>query len=239
MAFGRQRPTPAPPVEPMPWEGIGWFVLSDVEQPAASRRDAVTGLRAIRVPSVDGPVRCFAPAVLVGRADPGIRAYELHAARDPSVPVCAFAPVTGGKGGEHYRVTDGAGQEIGTVHRTVAAKRTIQHAWWLRQPGHPDIVARYHWAKGSAKEVTVRGKEAVARQAEKLADSVLGSMPFGGGDESGGSNYDIRKPVTWRAGAEEVALTADHTGPWANAYVLKAGWLDLRPAFALAVLRDA
>ncbi|MFJ3698647.1 hypothetical protein ACIPW9_31785 [Streptomyces sp. NPDC090052] len=238
MAFGRQRRAPEPPVEPMPWEGIEKFVVSDVEQPATFRRKAVTGPRAIRVRSVGGPVRCFAPAVFVVQPDPEIKAYEFYAARDSRQPICALAPVTGGKGGEQYRVADGAGQEIGAAHRTAAAKRTIQHTWWLRQPGHPDVVARYHWAKGSAKEVAARGKAAVARQAGSLAESVVDSLIFGGDDSGGQSSNHIRKPVTWRAGEDEVALTSDHTDRGVRTYMPKAGWLDLRLVFALAVLRE-
>ncbi|MET9531630.1 hypothetical protein ABZY02_13810 [Streptomyces sp. NPDC006649] len=236
MAFGRQRRAPEPPVEPVSWEGIRKFVVSDVEQPATFRRKAVTGPRAVRVPAVVPKGQRFDPAVLVVQADPEVKAYELCDARGSRTPVCALAPVTGGRGGERYRVTDGQGQELGTVHRTGATKRTIQHTWWLRQPGHPDVIARYHWAKGSAKDIAARGKAAAGRQAESLANSVVDSLLLGGDDSGDGSRY-VHKPVTWRAGEEEVALESDHTDFGVRTYMPKADWLDLRLVFALAVLR--
>lgn len=236
MAFGRQRRTPEPPVEPVPWEGIGKFVVSDVEQPATFRRKAVTGPRAIRVPLPGPKGQRFVPAAFVCQADVEVKAYEIHDARPPGTPICALEPVTGRRGGERYRVTDRQGREIGTVHRTGATKRTIQHTWWFRQPGHPDIVARYHWAKGSAKDVAARGKAAAARQAESLVDSVVDSLLLGGDDSGGGGNYS-HKPVTWRAGEDEVALESHHTDQGVRTYMPKADWLDLRLVFALAVLR--
>lgn len=131
-----------------------------------------------------------------------------------------------GEGGARYRVTDGQGQELGLVHRTLAAKRTIQHNWWLQQPGHPDIVARYHWAKGTVKEIATRGKEKAVRGAGQLVEGVVDSvLSFGAEDVDNGSRY-TPKPVTWRAGGEEqdVALTSGHVEGSGPTCPTRAGW---------------
>lgn len=239
--LGRKKDEPT--VEPVPWDGSGgpdWFTVGDVLRPATFRRKALTGERAVRVPTMRDGVRYFAPAALISRSeqtDSEPPSYELHEAVQPGNLLCALAPV---KGGARYRVTDSCGRELGLVHRTPAAKRTIQHGWWLRQPGHPDIVARYHWAKGSAKEITTRGKEKVVRGAGQLVGSVVDSvLSFGaeGGDQA---SAHTPKPVTWRAEGDEeaVVLTLGHL-EGVRVYQPHAGWLDRRLAFALAVLREA
>lgn len=232
-----------PTIDPVPWAGSGgpdWFTVGDVLRPATFRRKALTGERAVRVPTMQDGVRYFAPAALVssaGGADSEPPSYELHEAAQPRIMLCALAPV---KGGARYCVTDAQGVELGLVHRTPAAKRTIQHGWWLQQPGHPDIVARYHWAKGTAKEIATRGKEKAVRGAGQLVGSVVDSvLSFGaeGGDQS--SSY-TPKPVTWRAEGDEetVVLTLGHL-EGVRVYQPHAEWLDRRLAFALAVLREA
>ncbi|WP_326694241.1 hypothetical protein [Streptomyces sp. NBC_01766] len=236
MAFGRRK-DPEPTVEPVAWDSADWFVISAVERPATLRRKAVTGPRCVRTRVVEPGVELYAPAVFIAQPDPETKAYELYPALDPRTLLCALAPVKGGRGGERYRVTDGQGQELGTVHRTGATKRTVQHAWWLEQPGHPDIVARYHWAKGSAKDVRERGASAVVRGAGQLAESVVDSLILGGSEGGDSSTYES-KPVTWRAGETEVALTSGHTDKAVRTYTPRASWLDRRLALALAVLRE-
>ncbi|MFC7257758.1 hypothetical protein [Streptomyces lutosisoli] len=233
--FGRKKEEPV--IEPVPWDHPGWFTVGEVLRPAALRRKAVTGDLAVRVATAHAGVRYFAPSVLVSRAGEEVPSYELYDATEPGNLLCALAAA---KGGVRYRVTDGQGRELGLVHRTPAAKRTIQHSWWLQQPGHPDIVARYHWAKGTAKEIATRGKEKAVRGAGQLVEGVVDSvLSFGaeGGDQR--SSY-TSKPVTWRADGEEedVALTSGHV-EGVRTYLPRASWLDRRLAFALAVLRDA
>ncbi|MFD4545642.1 hypothetical protein [Streptomyces sp. NPDC058466] len=234
--FARKKDEPS--VEPVSWNGAGWFVIGDVVRPAASRRKALTGPWAVRVPDIQEGVRYYAPTALVSRSDGEVPSYELYEASEPGGSLCSLTPL---KGGARYRVTDAQGQEVGVVHRTPAAKRAVQHGWWLQQPGHPDIVARYRWATGSAKEIAARGREKAARGAGGLVGGVVDSV-FGlgaeGGDQSGGSYTP--KPVTWRAEGEDeaVVLTSGHTEGF-RTYVLVASWLDRRLAFAMAVLREA
>ncbi|WP_406172622.1 hypothetical protein [Streptomyces sp. NBC_00996] len=239
--LGRKKDEPT--IDPVPWDGSGgpdWFTVGDVLRSATFRRKALTGERAVRVPTMRDGVRYFAPAALVSsadRADSEPPSYELHEAEQSGNLLCALTPV---KGGARYRVTDAQGEELGLVHRTPAAKRTIQHSWWLQQPGHSDIVARYHWARGSAKEIAARGKERAKREAGELAGSVVDSiLSFGAEDDERAS---LRTPnhVTWRAEGEEerVVLTLGHLDG-VTVYQPHASWLDRRLAFALAVLREA
>ncbi|MFI6490632.1 hypothetical protein [Streptomyces sp. NPDC050564] len=238
--LGRKKDEPT--IDPVPWAGSGgpdWFTIGDVLRPATFRRKALTGERAVRVPTMRDGVRYFVPAALVSSADGAHSeppSYELHEAAQPGNLLCALTPV---KGGARYRVTDAQGDELGLVCRTPAAKRTIQHGWWLQQPGHPDIVARYHWAKGTAKEIATRGKEKAVRAAGQLVGSVVDSvLSFGaeGGDQS--SSY-TPKPVTWRTEGDEetVVLTLGHL-EGVTVYQPHADWLDRRLAFALAVVRE-
>lgn len=235
--FGRKKEEPV--IEPVRWDAAGSFVVGEVLRPATFRRKALTGQRAVRVPTAQGGVWYFAPSVLVSRTEEETPSYELYDATEAGALLCALAPV---KGGARYRVTDAGGQELGLVHRTPAAKRTIQHGWWLQQPGHPDIVARYHWARGSAKEIAARGKEKAVKEAGELAGSVVDSILSFGADDaedySGGSHTP--KPVTWRAEGEEkdVVLTSSHLEGH-KTYLPHGSWLDRRLAFALAVLREA
>ncbi|MHC3473747.1 hypothetical protein ACYF6T_34340 [Streptomyces sp. 7R007] len=229
---GRQEPV----VEPVPWDRPGRFTVTDVVRPATLGRKAVKGPRALRVATVRDGVRYFAPTVLVSRGGEEVPSYGLYDAVHPQVPLCSLTPE---KEGARYRVTDGHGQQIGLVHRTPAAKRTIQHGWWLQQPGRPDIVARYHWARGSAKEIAQRGKETVVKGAGALAGSVVDSLISFGAEGDSGRTYTA-KPVTWRPDGEPetVVLTCDHVDG-VRAYLPQAEWFDRRLAFALAVLREA
>ncbi|WP_327430820.1 hypothetical protein [Streptomyces sp. NBC_01236] len=237
--FGKKKDEPV--VQPVSWTGGHWFMVGDVARPAAFRRKALTGPRAVRMPDTQEGVRYYAPVALVTQTpgtDEESASYELYDATEPGALLCALSPE---KGGARYRVTDAQGEELGLVRRTPAAKRTIQHGWWLQQPGHPDIVARYHWAKGSAKDIATRGKETAVRGAGALVEGVVDSvLSFGaeGGDQASPSR--THKPVTWRAEGEEetVVLTSGHV-EGVRTYVPVASWLDHRLAFALAVLREA
>ncbi len=240
--FGRKRDDPV--VEPVPWEGtggVGGFVVGDVLRPAAFRRKALTGERAVREPTMRDGVRYFAPAAVVtrlGEADDRSPSYELHAAVEPGgAPLCVLTPVSRGTA---YRVTGADGTELGHVHRTSAAKRAVQHGWWLRQPGHPEIVARYHWARGSAKDIAARGREKAVRGAGALVSGVVDSVAGLGAEGGDQRSTHVWKPVTWRTGDEEedLVLTSDHLDG-VRVHHPHAPWLDRRLAFALAVLREA
>ncbi|MCX4882832.1 hypothetical protein [Streptomyces sp. NBC_00847] len=158
--FGRKQAEPV--IEPVPWERAGWFAVTGMVRQATLRRKKLTGQRAVRVATAQGGVRYFAPVALISATEDEIPSYTLYEATRPESLLCSLTPE---KRGARYRVTDGQGAELGLAHRTPAAKRTIQHSWWLQQPGHADIVARYHWARGSAKDVAERGKENVVRGA--------------------------------------------------------------------------
>ncbi|MCX5050278.1 MULTISPECIES: hypothetical protein [unclassified Streptomyces] len=233
--FGRKQAEPV--IEPVPWERAGWFAVTDMVRQATLRRKKLTGQRAVRMATAQGGVRYFAPVALVSATEDEIPSYALYEATRPESLLCALTPE---KRGARYRVTDGQGIELGLAHRTPAAKRTIQHSWWLQQPGHADIVARYHWARGNAKDVAERGKETVVRGAGKLAEGVVDSLlSFGADEDSGGAGSYTAKPITWRAEGEEepVALTAGRV-EGATTYLPQAAWLDRRLAFALGVLRE-
>ncbi|MFG3283256.1 hypothetical protein [Streptomyces sp. NPDC048111] len=218
----------------MPWDAEGPFMIGEVVRPAASRRKKLVGRHAVRRSvTIDG-VRYFAAAAFIEQQDPGSRIYTLHDATQAQEVVCTVAPADGA-GGERYLVRDGAGHELGVVFRTGAAKRAVQHGWWLRQPGHPDVVARYHWARGSARDIASRGTDTAVRGAGSLAASVVESVLFGELAGQDTNHTRPNRPVTWRAG-DEVALTAGHT-QGVKSYIPHASWLDRRLAFALAVLR--
>ncbi|MFF4347737.1 hypothetical protein [Streptomyces sp. NPDC001530] len=234
--FGRKKDEPV--IEPVRWDLTGSFVVGEVVRPATFRRKALTGERAVRVPVMLDGGRYYAPSVLVSRTGEETPSYRLYEALEPGTLLCAVSPV---KGGARYGVTDAEGRELGVVHRTPAAKRAIQHGWWIQQSGHPDIVARYNWAKGSAKEIATRGKEKAIRGAGELVGSVVDSvLSLGaeGGDQAGGSYTP--KPVTWRAeGEEEDVVLTSGQAEGVRTYLPRASWLDRRLAFALAVLREA
>jgi hypothetical protein len=232
--FGRKKETPT--IDPVHWDSVGWFVVGSVVRPSTLRRKALTGQRAVRVPTAVADVRYFAPAVFIVQADEDVPSYELYEAEGAQRLLCTVAPVTGEKGGERYRVLDGRRQELGLVHRTPAAKRTVQHGWWFKQSGHPDIVARYHWAKGSAKEIAERGKDTAVREAGQLVGGVVDSVLNFGAEGGDRASTRAAKPVTWRAD-EEVAMTAGHL-EGIRTYMPQASWLDRRLAFALALLRE-
>ncbi len=236
---GRRKPEPS--VEPVPWERVDAFTVGDVVRPAKLGRKALTGRRAVRVPTMQQGTRFFAPAVLVDATADGVPSYDLHDAVHPDTtrPDTLLCSLTPEKDGTRYRVTDAQGLELGLLHRTPAAKRTLQHDWWLQQPGHPDVVARYHWARGSAKDIAERGTESVVRGARGLVGGVVDSL-FGLGAEGGDQPGYTPKPVTWRAEGEEdpVALTCTHA-EGVRMYRARAGWLDRRLAFAFAVVREA
>ncbi|MFR0358994.1 hypothetical protein [Streptomyces sediminimaris] len=233
--LGRRKPEPV--VEAVPWERVALFSVTDLVRPSTLRRKKLTGQPAVRVATMVGGVRHFAPSVLVSATREEIPSYALYDATRPETPVCSLSPE---KGGARYRVVDASGTELGLIHRTPAAKRTIQHGWWLQQPGHADVVARYHWAKGGVKDVAERGVDTVVRGAGKLVEGVVDSvLSFGAADTGAGGSY-VPRPITWIAEGDEepVALTAGHVDG-IRTYAPRASWLDRRLAFALGVLREA
>ncbi|MBY8340209.1 hypothetical protein LXH13_18045 [Streptomyces spinosirectus] len=233
--MARRRPEPV--VEAVPWSEVTWFSVSDVVRPSTLRRKKLTGRIAVRVPKTYDGVRYFAPSVLVSATEDETPSYTLHDATRPDTLLCSLTPE---KRGARYRVADERGADIGLLHRTPAAKRAVQHSWWLQQPGHADVVARYRWARGSAKDVAERGRDTLVRGAGSFVGSVVDTViSLGVEDTAAGSSY-TPKPITWLADGdpEPVALTAGHVDG-ITTYLLKASWLDSRLAFALGVLREA
>ncbi|MFF4370293.1 hypothetical protein [Streptomyces sp. NPDC001594] len=230
MAFGRNTAT-AEPFEPVPWEGITRFTVGRVLRDAvrASRRG--TGAHAVRVPRLRGGEELMVPALYIAPAGPdgvplrqgGFRLYEDEGR---TRLLCSVLPE--GPGGEHHRVTDAAGRQAGTVHRTPAAQRLVRHGWWLEQPGHPEVTAPRPWAEGGPGRIVGRG---VGKVLGSVADSILslGAEGDGGGPP---------QPVLWRSGEETVLSFQPSQGPRWYA-VEREGWLDKRLAFALVVLRES
>ncbi|MEU4212468.1 hypothetical protein AB0F13_21140 [Streptomyces sp. NPDC026206] len=215
----------------MPWEQADRFTVGAVDRPATLRRKAVTGPRAVRVPCGSQLKRFFAPSALVLPADasapPSAAGFRLDQDGTAGHLICSVDAPQDGNGERRYRVRDDRGEEIGSVCRGQVQKRLVQHPWRIEQPGLPPVVARYHWAKGTPKEIIERG---VGNVLGSVADSLL-SFGAEGGDSS-------PRPVTWRA-----AGTAVMTCEWGDdygykAYTLLSAILDRRLAFALAVLRD-
>lgn len=236
MAFGRKRGAEPPSFEPVHWDSVGQFTVGTALRPPSLRGKAAPGPHAIRVQKSRGNDIYLVPAVYVvpvegstgsvSAAKSGFRLYEDESAQRL---LCSVTPdpSTQKDNSRRYRVRDGQASDIGCVLRAPSAKRVVQHLWWLEQPGHPEIVARYHWATGSPGEIVGRG-------AGKAIGSVVGSvLSLGADDSSNGPS----KPVTWKA-ADQVALTSAPVGDvrW---YLAQASWLDRRLAFSLAVLREA
>lgn len=229
---GRRRN--APEIDPLPWDRAGHFLVSDVLRPSGLVRKAERDRRAIRVPTAHKGTRYYAPCVWVTATEGETPSYALHDATDPGTLVCALTPEDGGT---CYRVTDAGGAELGLVHRTPAAKRAVQHAWWFRQPGHPDVVARYQWAR-SAKGIAANGQERLVQGAVAVVGGVVGALLDGGAE--GGDHSRGPRPVAWRTqdDTETVVLTSMPV-EGVRTYLTHAPWLDRRLAFALAVLREA
>ncbi|MFE2855771.1 hypothetical protein ACFXJO_32200 [Streptomyces lavendulae] len=227
MAFGRNRP--AGPIEQVPWEEITRFTVGRTLRDAvrASRRGA--GPYAIRVPRALGGD--MVPAVFITPAVPGApprRGFRLSADEGGPRPLCSVAPAGPEPGEGPYRVTAPDGRELGAVHRTPAAQRLVRHGWWLERPGQPEAVAVRGWARGGPRRTLERG-------AGKLLGSVVDNLlSLGAEDESDGG----LAPVVWRAGDRPVLTFQPSQGPrWYT--VDRDGPLDLRLAFALAVLRES
>ncbi|WP_328463032.1 hypothetical protein [Streptomyces sp. NBC_00448] len=247
MGFRRSRPQLPPEEDPVPWREVTRFVVGRRVRGDESRivRPAY-GPPAVRVPN--GGENRFAPAVFIEQPHTAEELYDLYGAQDRA-PVCRVLPLAGtgtdtaDRGDvDGHRVVDPAGAEIGRVFRTPRAKRSVQQTLWFQQPGHPNVVARHHWATGSTREVAGRVTTAAvgtaAVVAAGLALSAIGLDGDGDREGIGDSGRSPSKPVTWRAGDEDVLDYLPGQGRQ-RPYVPRADWLDLRLAFALAVLRES
>ncbi|MFG2722960.1 hypothetical protein ACGFW5_32365 [Streptomyces sp. NPDC048416] len=232
MVFGRKAEAEPPSFEPVHWDSVSKFTIGTASR-STTRRGTVQGPLAVRVEKHAGGVVHLVPSAYVAlpasekpSAEAGFRLCEDETG---SRLLCSVTLDAGTEedGSRRYRLHDGQGQEVGSVFRGSASRRLVQHGWWLEQPGHPEVVARYHWAKGSAGQI-------LGRTAGKALGSVVGSV-MGLGAE-GGDTSGAPKPVTWKSG-EQVAMTSALSGhlKW---YLARASWLDRRLAFALAVLRE-
>ncbi|MEU3501378.1 hypothetical protein ABZ726_11575 [Streptomyces hundungensis] len=233
MVFGRKAEAEPPSFDPVHWDSVSKFTIGTASRPTAPR-GAGPGPLAVRVEKRAAGAAHLVPSVFVALPAPGepaatsgFRLYEDEAGRRL---LCSVTPDAEADkdGSRRHRVQDDQGRTIGSVVRGPAAKRAVQHPWWLEQPDHPEVVARYHWAKGSAGQV-------LGRTVGKALGSVVGSVVGLGGDDSN-TTRGTAKPVTWKSG-EQVAMTSAFTEgrTW---YLAQASWLDRRLAFALAVLRE-
>lgn len=223
-----------PAIDPVPWDRAGHFVVSDVLRPSGLVRKAVRDGRAVRVPTAHKGTRYYAPCVWVTATEGEPTSYALHDATSPGALVCVLTPEEDGSG---HRVTDAGGAELGLIHRTPAAKRAVQHAWWFRQPGHPDVVAGYQWAR-SARDLAANGRERLAQGAVTVVGGVVNALLDGGVE--GGDHARAPRPVTWRTQDEpETVVLTSAPVEGVRTYLTHAPWLDRRLALALAVLREA
>ena len=127
------------------------------------------------------------------------------------------------------------GHRLGPAHPSHQA--ATQRGWWMRQPGHPAVVAPRNWAKGGMGAAVGRG---VGHVVEGAVDSLLSF----GADETSGSEKGL-KPVVWAREepdgqyGEAVLTFPRGAGSERWYFVKRDGWLDKRLAFALAVLRES
>ncbi|MEU6737130.1 hypothetical protein ABZ929_28695 [Streptomyces physcomitrii] len=221
---GKKRPDP--PDGPLGGPAPEVFAVTDLERRTPDGKP-VRGRLAVRVPRSEEGTEHFPPHLWVVPAEDASRGYELYETEGEAALLCRVEPVPGA-GGERFRVKDELGTELGTVQRTPAAKRTVQHSWWIQQPGHGEAVARYHWAKPAAVEA---GEDSGGR----LFGGMLGAFTDPGA-EGGEAVPFIRRPVTWEADNEVVLTAQQHTGY--RSYRVHADWFDARLGFALALLRE-
>ncbi|MGW8328879.1 hypothetical protein ACWGLE_13365 [Streptomyces sp. NPDC055897] len=161
----------------------------------------------------------------------GFRLFEDEGGRQL---LCGVLP----DGSDRYRVTDAAGQELGSVRRTAITKRLTHQGLWLEQAGHPAVVSRHNWARGGLRASAGRG---VGNVVGGVVDSLLS---FGADGSDHATSF---KPVVWAVETDsadgepgEAVLTVPRTTETAKWYfVMREGWLDKRLAFALAVLRES
>ncbi|MGW5847061.1 hypothetical protein ACWFQ8_03675 [Streptomyces sp. NPDC055254] len=231
--FGKKKQA-QPAVDPGPWERISKFTVGTVTRNAlrtAKRGEGPLAVRAFSWVAGDVERTPFLYVVPVEPdAPPRAKGFRLHATPDAAGPaVCAVLPDAKASG--RYRVTDAEGAELGAVIRTPVAKRSVQHGWWLEAPDHSEIVARYHWAEGTASDVGERAAFQVVKVPFLMLQEVV---TLGMGSES--DNSSTPKPDTWRSG-DTTVITADSQFG-ARWYAIQAPWLDRRLGFALAVLRD-
>ncbi|MGN5633510.1 hypothetical protein [Streptomyces sp. AC154] len=238
MAFGRNRRVE--PFEPVHWDAITQFTVGRMMRHTMRKSTRGEGPHAVRFRARRGGDTYMVPGVYIVPVDPavalakgGFRLFEDEAARRL---LCTVLP----DGSDRYRVTDAAGQELGSVRRTPVTKRFSQHGLWLEQPGHPDIVAPRKWAKGGPMASLGRGAGHVA---EHVVDGVLSAV-FLGANETSGSGGSL-KPLVWVLGVTDeeygqVVLTFPHSTQSERWYFINQDSpLDKRLAFALAVVRES
>ncbi|MFJ9817502.1 hypothetical protein ACIRU3_19980 [Streptomyces sp. NPDC101151] len=230
MAFGRQK-TQEPPVEPVGWAGVHTFVISSVERPVTNKRKrAVWGKPAVRVARGSKDLRVLAPCAYLGSA-------ETQPAGLPSPPEQTLFEDPGARsllcyvempvqvdGERRHLVRDGQGQLVGALTRVPPKHRPFKHSWRIEQPGHPEIVGRSDWTSGNAKEIT-------GRVAGKLIGGILDAIGDLGAE--GGDQRSRARALEWRA-EDKVVMVSQGS----EQVTVRAGWVDRRLAFALALIGD-
>ncbi|WP_263166702.1 hypothetical protein [Streptomyces sp. SCSIO ZS0520] len=210
---------------------VGWadaweFALGTEERPAYGRRKkAVHGPRAFRVPSGGREQRVFAPCAFLPEKDRA-KGQDLRIYEDPGLTslLCTVGAAESAEGMRSFPVRDAAGAEVGRVRTAAALRKALNPAWFLDQPGHPEVAGRHDWAEGSAGDVAWRG-------ASKAASAFLSRVAIFGEEE--GDHVAPRGPREWRADGELVMASAEN-----RRFLLHAAWLDRRLVFAYALLRS-
>ncbi|MFC5888796.1 hypothetical protein RMN57_32465 [Kitasatospora sp. CM 4170] len=226
--------SPEPPVEPVGWERVREFVVSDVERPATPTRARITwGPRAIRVPKGGKNDRVLAPCAYVATSArplpvsvPPAGGPELTLFEDTDATrlLCYVGEPQEGGGERRHPVHDGDGRLIGTLRR-VSPRRPFRHTWAIDQPGRPSVVGRNEWIAGGSP------KDALSRAAGRFALGVVDSLASLGAE--GGDQPAKPRTLEWRAGDEVVMLSAG-----SEKVTVQAEWVDRRLAFAFALLGD-
>ncbi|WP_079177707.1 hypothetical protein [Streptomyces mangrovisoli] len=213
---------------------MGEFVVTDEERPRTLlRRQAVLGVRALRVPYGPEQQRVMAPCAFFAPSDPSLSDPSSSAAgssdgpclfEDPDgrIPLCSVDPARKADGERHHTVRDGAGTALGTLRRLPPGRHALRPTWRIEQPGRELVVSGAEWAKNGPKDMAAAGVAAVF----KTAFQMIGDLGAEGGDQPG------PRPLDWRSG-RELVLTSERD----LRFLIRAPWLDRRLVFAYALLR--
>ncbi|MFC0597677.1 hypothetical protein [Streptomyces palmae] len=223
MAFETQK-NGEPPVAAVDWRDVSTFTVGIVERAEGrGRKQAVLGPNAVRVPRREGRERVYAPCAFFRSGAEGIRPGEwvLYEDREVRRVLCRMTQLPDEGGERRYEVRDGAGRELGRIARIPASGKLARHSWRVEQPDRPEILSRNRWAAFARGEVSIRSTG-------RLIGEAVGSAVALALDDT----PEVDRSLIWRSGKETVMESSGRD------FTITAKWLDVRLAFAVAVLGD-